>query len=961
MKEDNFKTSAYKDKGKFVLYSSSEKLKIWTKISELKDGFIINKRYKIIKQIGRGGFGVVYEAEDLLLSTKVALKFINPDYLSDQKKFLRIKREINISRKITDKRIVKIFSIESIKGVFFLVMELLKGQTLKEIIKAKGILSWNEYKLIFNEIVKAISVLHKNNIIHRDIKPSNIFITENNEVKILDFGLSKEVDDTEKTSTAGEIIGTPQYISPELVKGEKIDKRSDIYQLGLTSLNILTGKLPFSSNTASTFEILIKRINEKPDLRELSSLNIPKFLKHIVNKSLEPKKDLRFSNINEIMDILSKEKVSLFSRLNHFLKKRKKATIIISVIIIFIILITYKFAKSNNNISYVKYDSSKVLAYNPFGMKLWEKDFSPFRVFYSYKAKNTIGYYDVSQTKKIDFNYSNNLIIAYLNHEDYCRFPYNKSIRDNSLSSQIVLLDNNKNEIRRNIVSYSLNTFEFINNFYFYEKNQIKINDNTYNLIFSKHTQGMFPSFVYILRKDKILYIIRNPGYIEYSDIKTFDNKDYLFLVGKNNPLCHMNILIKMDISNDKGVGNIDIIPYNSNKPINRILVFYYFLPQSLILKNINGKNDFDLYESINSEELNLKIENKRVILNFKNKNIKYIDKISNLKQSYALINKIYRALNYKNSINSAVKNLNKLLKIKINSPYLNSIILYQRGLVELRQGKYDIAIKSFKKSLTYFNKNSDSVQKLCEIEYLRGNYDRSLKLAEGIYKDLVNFWGLSSFGKKLFRFYINLQTGNFEEAKIIIQKPIDVIQTFNKRITPLISIYELIRGYYNKSLKEILKLLKKNQTPFTVIEYRMLLSRVVILNEIFNKDFNNKKLYELVKFYLKDIYFKSIFKNNLAGISYAYTLVKDNKKKDALFILKKTFKVIDEKRVFNFETRYWNFYDYFIYAKSMELLKNYKEAVKGYELSIKSNPYTHIALYSKKRIKFLKNHYKIF
>ena len=944
------------DKKNKEFYSSSQKSKNWSKISYLKKNTIINERYKIIKQIGHGGFGIVYESKDMLLKTRVALKFINPDYLSDEKKFLRVRREINISRKITDKRIVKIFSLEQTKGIYFLVMELLEGKTLKELIKEKRKLSWKEFSPIFKEIIRAIKTLHDNNIIHRDLKPSNIFITNNGEVKLLDFGLSKETNDTEKTSTAGEIIGTPQYIAPELVKGEEIDNRSDIYQLALTSCNILTGELPFSDKTNSTFEIIVKRIKEKPDIHQLSKIKIPKYLKFILNKSLEPDKNKRFNNINEIIKIIKQKKVGFSKIIFYFFSKHIKlfSTLIILTILLF--SLTFIYIKNNKKFSYINYKESTLTAYNMFGIKLWKKDFRPFKIFHAEKIKLPPSIFDIAQ-KEINFNYTKKGVYLLLNHNNYSVFPVNKSIQSNEKTSKMIFLDSNGKTIRTTPINYHLQSSEFINNFIYNKKNKIKTKINDYFVVNSKQTQGMYPTIIFIYPNFTNFFRIFSPGYIENFFIKDFNTNDYVFAIFKNNALCHTTVFLKKKINNNKQTGDINIIPFNSFINLHKIFAFYYFLPNFSVLKTIINENEFEIYDSFKAINMKLKIDNKYAELEIAGKDIKYKDKIENLFNSYVLINKIYRDSFYNNYYKKGYEKLKKLLKIKINTPYLNSIIYHVKGNIELKLKKYDVAYKSFKKSLEYDNYNVDTAQKLCEIEFIRGCYKKCLNLSENKYKDIINFWGLLEFGNRLFRFYLYTQIGNLEETKILINE--EDIHASPTTKTILSSIYYLIIGKYKMSFVFIKKLFNKNQTPLTVIEYRLLLSRIIILNKIFKNEIKNE-IFKLIKFYLNDIFLNSKFKRHFAGISYAYTLALQNKLEDSRYILKKSFELIKEFTKIDFKTKYWSFYDYFIYAKTMELLKNKKQAIIGYKLSIKANPHTHLAIYSRIRISELtKNNLK--
>ena len=280
----------------------------------LKPGTVVNERYRLEKLIGQGGFGIVFEALDVTLNSWVAVKFLNPTLTGNEKKFLRVQREINLSRKISDERIIKIFSLESWQDIHFLVMERVAGRSLKYLLEEKGSLGWPEFTGIFLDILEAVAVLHGNGIVHRDLKPANILIDDARRVKILDFGLAKEVEDTEKTSTVGEIVGSPYYMSPEQIRGEAIGFPSDVYQLGLVLYRTLSGRHPFEQT--STMEVIFKQLNQRPELSAPQWNGLPRFLRFGLQKALEKSPDRRFRDAGAMADFFSRAKVSLWRRVH---------------------------------------------------------------------------------------------------------------------------------------------------------------------------------------------------------------------------------------------------------------------------------------------------------------------------------------------------------------------------------------------------------------------------------------------------------------------------------------------------------------------------------------------------------------------------------------------------------------------------------------------------------------------
>ena len=278
-------------------------------LAQVEPGRIVNDRYRVEGLIGRGGFGMVFAGFDLTLNTRVALKFFNPASLHDEKKFLRVQREINLSRKIGDPRIVRIFSLEDWSGIWFTVMELIESKTLKALLKEKGRFSWEEFRPIFLEILQGVESLHDRGIIHRDLKPSNITVAADGTIKILDFGLAKEIGDLEKTSSVGEIVGSPFYLSPEQIQNRELGRESDIYQLGILLFQALTGAYPFADTT--TMGLVLMHLNQKPGRIQDRGIPVPRIVEFVVAKALAKRKQDRFRSAAEMGERLRKGSVPL--------------------------------------------------------------------------------------------------------------------------------------------------------------------------------------------------------------------------------------------------------------------------------------------------------------------------------------------------------------------------------------------------------------------------------------------------------------------------------------------------------------------------------------------------------------------------------------------------------------------------------------------------------------------------
>jgi tetratricopeptide (TPR) repeat protein/predicted Ser/Thr protein kinase len=268
------------------------------KVAPYTPGEIFDNRYRIIEEIGRGGMGRVYKAEDTELNITVALKIIRPRYSSDPHFVERFKKEMLTARSISHENVIRIFDLGETHKIKYISMEYIKGQNLRELIRVSGTLSLETVLNMAKQMCEALRVAHQKGIIHQDLKPSNIMVDNSGRVYILDFGLAKAAYGLESEKT-GEIAGTPQFMSPEQAKGEKIDPRSDIYSLGAILYEMVTGKQVFEA--ASAEEYRQKNIAEIPVPPSKFNPRLPRHLDHIILKCLEKDKAKRYQSTQEML------------------------------------------------------------------------------------------------------------------------------------------------------------------------------------------------------------------------------------------------------------------------------------------------------------------------------------------------------------------------------------------------------------------------------------------------------------------------------------------------------------------------------------------------------------------------------------------------------------------------------------------------------------------------------------
>ncbi len=292
-------------------------------------GLTLDGRYKIKRHVGIGGMAMVFEADDLFRKTVVAVKILKDEFATDEVSVQRFINESKAVLMLSHANIVKIFDV-SVKGEHkYIVMEYIDGITLKTYMEKKGALSVKETISYTTQILRALEHAHLGGIVHRDIKPQNIMLLPNGQIKVTDFGIAKLPDAKTLTAT-DKAIGTVYYISPEQAAGEKgIDRRTDLYSVGVVMYEMLTGKLPFDGE--NPVSIALKQINEQPKPPSEIVSTIPKGLEQIIMFAMEKDKDKRFQTATQMIDLLHKVKenpmVIFRQRTSGAAAKKKKNTI----------------------------------------------------------------------------------------------------------------------------------------------------------------------------------------------------------------------------------------------------------------------------------------------------------------------------------------------------------------------------------------------------------------------------------------------------------------------------------------------------------------------------------------------------------------------------------------------------------------------------------------------------------
>jgi len=252
--------------------------------------------YKILEKIGQGGMGVVYRGVDTGLDRPVAIKVLNPDLAHDPELVQRFQSEARAQANLNHPNIATLYAFLQFQGQCLIVMEFLQGETFEQLLLDRGKIPWKGAVSLTRQSLQGLGFAHDKGIVHRDIKPGNLMLTSGGIVKVMDFGIAKALANTVHTGT-GVRIGTARYMSPEQIRGQQVDARSDIYSLGITLYQLLTGDIPFHAD--SDFDLMSAHVNTPPPVFTNQHKDIPKGIEACVMKTLAKDPSGRFQSAEE--------------------------------------------------------------------------------------------------------------------------------------------------------------------------------------------------------------------------------------------------------------------------------------------------------------------------------------------------------------------------------------------------------------------------------------------------------------------------------------------------------------------------------------------------------------------------------------------------------------------------------------------------------------------------------------
>lgn len=270
----------------------------------LRKGMFIADRYEILEQIGTGGMSDVYKAKCHKLNRYVAIKVLKKEFSEDRVFVSKFRAEAQSAAGLAHPNIVNVYDVGDEDGIYYIVMELVEGITLKKYIEKRGRIPYKEAVSIAIQVAKGMEAAHSHHIIHRDIKPQNIIISKDGKVKVTDFGIAKAATSSTINSSA---MGSVHYISPEQARGGYSDERSDIYSFGVTLFEMVTGIVPFDGD--STVSVAVRHIQEEIPVPSTVAENIPVSIDKIILKCTQKKTERRYQTVSELMADLKKSLV----------------------------------------------------------------------------------------------------------------------------------------------------------------------------------------------------------------------------------------------------------------------------------------------------------------------------------------------------------------------------------------------------------------------------------------------------------------------------------------------------------------------------------------------------------------------------------------------------------------------------------------------------------------------------
>ncbi len=902
----------------------------------LPAGTRINDRYRLTAFLGRGGFAAVYAAVDEILNESVALKIFFHQLSLDRNRMLRIKREINLSRRIADPRVVKVFSLDRWRDSWFLVMELVEGETLKKRLDREGAWEWNDFRPFFLDILAGIAALHGQKIVHRDIKPSNIMLPRAGGVRILDFGLAKELEDPEHSVNLNEIVGTPRYLSPEQLQGGKVDVRSDVFQLGLLLQTVLRGAPPMEG--MDTLSILAHRMGRTPETVKLEGLRLPLQVRLGLERALSKLPFRRFRDAAAMLAFFSSPRGGR-SVLHIWLHKWSPAIVVLLILGI-ALAAAFRESRAQKLPGRLRIDGGRLELLNEGGDAIWQKDFSP-RLVYRAALQRCIPPIQKYRSN-LCAGHIANVFLSSITDMDRRTQP---TLGSTEGDGRIIQIDESGDILTDMPLSTVIRAgdYGYISRGYIegYQARDLD-GDRAVEIVARVlHGRGMFPSALLFLTSGRLVQIT-SPGHIGHWDaVPEGDGRWCLCVSGRANRMGHLDFIarVHLDLSRDQAGVKIWLVPHlieshATSAAMPQLLVYY---PTGFGFAGGGRLPALGVIELENRSGSRLRIEaDGRLRLSEGDEEVVFFDPPQRLRQVYAQIQKALMARDLHYRLEEAAECLERAADAGVENPWLKSVICLFRGDVAVRLGRYAEGRRFLERALDLNPGSNDAAHRLLETEFLQNGPHEALAQVMGKYRDRTYFWGLSA-GRQFFQSLCLFQQGDFSAVELFSNR---MEQDDPRNAELLRLLHGLLTG------ERIAARLPGENSEMSLLytweEYRLLEGRALLLA---GEDPHRGE------FCFRDVQTYSRFRRHLTAMSLAWYMLKNNRAGEAERQARDAFADLQKRVRGDLETRFWWFYDAWVYGCVMEELGDRSEARRGYAASIAANPHTALAALARKRL----------
>ena len=466
------------------------------------------------------------------------------------------------------------------------------------------------------------------------------------------------------------------------------------------------------------------------------------------------------------------------------------------------------------------------------------------------------------------------------------------------------------------------------------------IDGKTLTMFQFQNFQGMYPSAL-VLDRRGIFSVLSSPGSIEETRIlKNSVTKLSLLVLGNNNLVSHLAYLTEWNIPPTAG-RNWEIIPSYNQEPKGLPADFLVFVPsQSKIIENHwLSKGRVVLLDEKEHERITVHRDGK-LELNRKGKMLMYRDRPEILARAYGLINEGIQQKTVHRNFEKALELIGRAVDLPVQNPFLRSALLCLKGDCETAMGRYEAGKKSLQEALLYFPRNNDAMQRLLEIVFFEQGPLAAIETMERSFSQGQNFFGLGNVGMRLFLGNLHLAAGQMEKAREYFEKIYQ--ENYPYARNPLSGILELFKGNYAQAYHLLHQGEAQPAAFFIVREYRLFLARSMVLAQVDPAR---------ARWILEDLAKYSLRQGHMTEVSLCFLLAREGKLNEAGERIGPAFEKLKKMAVGDFETRIWFWYDAFIYARTMELLGDPREARKGYRACLEANPHTALAAEARKAL----------